>query len=64
MALLRVKRELNLDNINIGRICLPFIDIPLIQGLEVGNLTYKGKSITYRSTFFFSLKTSVLGHRF
>ena len=47
VALMRIKREWNLDNINIGRICLPFIDIPLIQGLEVGNLNNKGKSIKY-----------------
>ena len=45
MALLQAKTELSLDGVNIGRICLPFIDIAFIQGLEVGVTPIKIKII-------------------
>ncbi len=38
MTILQVEREFILDDVNIGRICLPFIDIPFIEGLKVENL--------------------------
>ena len=49
MALLRAKTELSLDGVNIGRICLPFIDIAFIQGLEVGVTLTKIKVIIIES---------------
>ena len=49
MALLRAKTELSLDGVNIGRICLPFIDISFIQGLEVGVTLTKIKVIIIES---------------